>query len=218
MLPSFSVLLLSNSDTARICSTPTVSMRASSVQRATVPGAPTGLSAVPHIGTADLSWTGSTSNGGATITGYNVYKGTSAGGENFSTPVNSSPVAGTTYTATGLTGGQTYFFEVKAVNSAGESTASNEASTAAGGASGTCTQTGSGSGPFTVTCGVGSGSWAPPAGVYRASVDVEGAGGGAGGVETGTSHPNFGGLGFKTTDTLAVATGTPYSVQTSYSG
>ncbi len=61
------------------------------------------------------------------MTGYNIYQGTTAGGES-STPVNSSPVTGTSYTVTGLADGTTYYYEVTAVNAEGEGPASNEAS------------------------------------------------------------------------------------------
>src|SRR4029077_2337968 len=63
----------------------------------------------------------------ATITGYNIYRGTTAGGEG---GIAVGTVNGTTlaFTDTGLTNGTTYYYTVKAVNSAGTSPASNEAS------------------------------------------------------------------------------------------
>ena len=83
----------------------------------TKPGAPNGLTASPGNGKVTLSWKAPGSNGGAGITGYEVYRGTSPGGES-GTPVNASPVAGSTYTVTGLTNGTTYYFTVAAVNKA----------------------------------------------------------------------------------------------------
>jgi hypothetical protein len=72
-----------------------------------------------------LSWTASTS----TVVGYNVYRGTVSGGPY--TLVNSSLVAGTTYTDLGIASGQTYYYVVTAVNSSGaESVYSNQASAA----------------------------------------------------------------------------------------
>lgn len=72
-----------------------------------------------------LSWTASTS----TVVGYNVYRGTISGGPY--TLVNSSLVAGTTYTDLGIASGQTYYYVVTAVNSSGsESVYSNQASAA----------------------------------------------------------------------------------------
>jgi hypothetical protein len=102
---------------------------------ATVPGAPTGLGATAGNTTVALSWSAPLSNGGSAITGYNVFEGTSPGGE-AGTPVNSSLISGTTYTATGLTNGTKYYFTVKAVNAVGSSAASNEASATPATASG----------------------------------------------------------------------------------
>lgn len=56
---------------------------------------------------------------------YNVFRGTSQGGEG-PTPINSSPVIATSYTDTNVAGGQTYFYDVKAVNSDGSSGPSTE--------------------------------------------------------------------------------------------
>jgi Abnormal spindle-like microcephaly-assoc'd, ASPM-SPD-2-Hydin/Cep192 domain 4/HYDIN/CFA65/VesB-like, Ig-like domain len=69
-----------------------------------------------------LQWTASTTAG---VT-YNVFRGTSKGGEGTS-PINSSAISGTAYTDTNVTSGQSYFYTVEAVNSGGSSTASNEA-------------------------------------------------------------------------------------------
>jgi hypothetical protein len=59
-----------------------------------------------------LSWTASTSSG---VVGYNVYRGTTSGGEN-STPLNSAPITGTTFTDSIVTAGQTYYYVITAVN------------------------------------------------------------------------------------------------------
>jgi titin len=94
----------------------------------TAPSAPTGLSATPGNTTVALTWTAPTDNGGSVITGYNVYEGTSVGGENYSTAVNGSTlIATTTYSVTGLTNATKYYFTVKAVNAIGSSAPSNEA-------------------------------------------------------------------------------------------
>ncbi|HEX6518871.1 MAG TPA: fibronectin type III domain-containing protein [Streptosporangiaceae bacterium] len=83
------------------------------------------MTATPGNGTSSLSWTAPSSNGGANITGYQVFRGTAAGGEG-STPI--AAVTGTSYTDTGLTDGTQYYYTVEAVNSVGNSGASNEAS------------------------------------------------------------------------------------------
>jgi hypothetical protein len=94
------------------------------VPAVTVPSAPTGLVATPGNTTVLLSWA-APSNGGSVITGYNVYQGTTAGGES-GTPVNSTVITTTTYDVTGLTNASTYYFTVKAVNASGSSVASSE--------------------------------------------------------------------------------------------
>ena len=80
---------------------------------ATAPSAPQSLTAVGSNGAVQLSWTAPASNGGAAVTGYNVYRGTSAGGEG-STPVATN-VTTTGFTDTGLANGTTYYYTVKAV-------------------------------------------------------------------------------------------------------
>jgi hypothetical protein len=94
---------------------------------ASLPGAPTGLSATSVSSGASLSWTAPVTNGAATVTGYNIYEGTAPGGES-PVPVNGAPVDGTSYTVSGLTGhGSPYYFVVSAVNGNGKSASSNEA-------------------------------------------------------------------------------------------
>ena len=73
-----------------------------------------------------LTWAVPASNGGAAITGYNVYRGTSPGGEAAS-PVATN-VTTTSFTDTGLTNGTAYYYKVAAVNAAGTSPQSGEAS------------------------------------------------------------------------------------------
>jgi len=56
---------------------------------------------------------------------YNVFRGTNEGGEG-PTPINPSPLSTTYYTDTNVSGGQTYFYDVKAVNADGSSGPSTE--------------------------------------------------------------------------------------------
>lgn len=89
------------------------------------PGAPTGLTATAAGSSlVRLSWTAPTAAAGASVTGYKIYAGTSPGGESLA---DSS--SATSDTVSRLSSGTTYYFEVTALNSAGESARSNEAST-----------------------------------------------------------------------------------------
>jgi fibronectin type 3 domain-containing protein len=83
------------------------------------PPAPTGLTATPASGQITLQW-----NASSGATSYNIYRATTSGGETLLV----SGVTGTSYLNTGLTNGTTYYYKVKAVNSAGTSGFSNEAS------------------------------------------------------------------------------------------
>ena len=105
--------------------------------KVTKPGLPNGLTASPGDGKVTLSWKAPGSGGGTGISGYEIYRGTSPGGES-GTPVNASLVAGTSYTVTGLTNGTRYYFTVAAVNQAklqgaksGEASATPSASASA---------------------------------------------------------------------------------------
>ncbi len=88
-----------------------------SVTPATVPGAPTGLSATAGDQEVDLSWTAPASNGGAAITNYEYEP-------NGSGAWTSTGGTATNYTVRNLTNGQPYTCKVRAVNRVGTSTAS----------------------------------------------------------------------------------------------
>jgi predicted phage tail protein len=93
----------------------------------TVPGAPVGLTAAPGDAKVTLVWDPPASDGGSPVSGYIISQGTSPDGET-GTPVSGAPVTGTSYTVTGLTNGTTYYFRVVAINAAGLSPLSAEAS------------------------------------------------------------------------------------------
>jgi fibronectin type 3 domain-containing protein len=59
------------------------------------------------------------------VSGYNIYRAATSGGYG-TTPVNSSPVSGVTYTDTSVVSGQTYFYVATAVDAGTQSTDSNE--------------------------------------------------------------------------------------------
>jgi len=91
-----------------------------------LPGTPANFSAAAKSNAEiDLAW----SAAGGTVTGYNILRGTSAGGES-ATPV-ASGVSATTYADTAVTQGKTYFYKVAAANGAGQGPASSEASAVA---------------------------------------------------------------------------------------
>ena len=106
---------------------PNVVSNMASATPAAMPGAPAGLTATPGDLQVTLSWAAPASDGGAPISGYDVYQGTSPGGET-GTPVRGSPFTATSTTVTGLVNGTTYYFKVAAVNAAGRSPLSAEAS------------------------------------------------------------------------------------------
>jgi hypothetical protein len=81
---------------------------------ATVPGAPTGVTAVAGNGQATVSWTAPASNGGSAIITYTV---TSTPGGFIGETVNNS--GATSVVVSGLTNGVSYTFKVKAINSVG---------------------------------------------------------------------------------------------------
>ena len=86
------------------------------------PAAPTGLAAAAAgAGSLKVTWTAS-----AGAASYNLFEGTSAGGEGGT--ATKTQISGATVTLTGLTPGQQYFFKVQAVNAGGTSATSAEAS------------------------------------------------------------------------------------------
>jgi fibronectin type 3 domain-containing protein len=81
---------------------------------------PTNLIVTSGNGQLSLAW-----NAAQGVTSYNIYRGTTAGGEG-SVPI-ATGVLSTAYTDTGLSSGTTYYYKVTAVLSGVESVTSNEA-------------------------------------------------------------------------------------------
>jgi hypothetical protein len=91
----------------------------------TVPSAPTGLTATASAPSViGLTWTAVAPPANCTISSYSVYGGTTAN----PTTLIASGLTGTTYSNTGLTASTTYYYLVKAVDAAGTSAASAQAS------------------------------------------------------------------------------------------
>jgi fibronectin type 3 domain-containing protein len=106
--------------------TSALSTEASATPEPAVPAAPTGLTATAGSASVALTWTAS--SGAST---YNVYRGTTAGGE--ATAPVASGITTQSYSDTGLTTGTKYYYKVAAVNAAGTSARSSEVSATPGG-------------------------------------------------------------------------------------
>jgi fibronectin type 3 domain-containing protein len=98
-----------------------LSAEASATPEPSAPAAPTGLTATAGSGSVTLNWTASSG-----ATSYNVYRGTTAGGESTSAIVTG--ITSASYSDTGLTNGTKYYYKVAAVNAGGTSALSAEAS------------------------------------------------------------------------------------------
>ena len=96
---------------------------------ATVPGAPGSLSvSVNDTGKLDVSWGAPESNGGSAVTGYKVQWKEAPDSWDTPADVSETTVTGTSHTVTGLTDGVEYTFRVFAVNSVGDSSATDDES------------------------------------------------------------------------------------------
>jgi phosphodiesterase/alkaline phosphatase D-like protein len=92
----------------------------------TVPPAPTGVTAAGASSSQiNLNW-----NNVPGADTYDVYQGTTSGGES-STPI-ATGITGTSYSVTGLNASSTYYYTVAAVNNIGTGSQSSEASAATG--------------------------------------------------------------------------------------
>jgi fibronectin type 3 domain-containing protein len=90
-----------------------------------VPMAPTNLTVTPGAHNTALSWDPPTSDGGSAITNYRIYRGTSPGDLVFLIELDNETFS---YTDTGLSNGKTYYYQVSAVNAAGEGANTTEMS------------------------------------------------------------------------------------------
>lgn len=92
----------------------------------TVPSEPISLTVTPGCNSAQpimtVRWTTPSSNGGSSITNYNIYRGTTSGGEVLLTTIGNLNVY-----VNNISNG-TYYYQVSAVNSVGEGAKSIEVS------------------------------------------------------------------------------------------
>ena len=93
-----------------------------------IPQAPQNLQASAGDNQVVLSWQPPADDGGSPIMKYNIYRGSSSGIETYLATVGDV----TTYTDTSVSGGQTYYYIVRAVNLCGEGQKSSEASASVG--------------------------------------------------------------------------------------
>ena len=84
----------------------------------TGPPAPTNLTATAIAGDGiKLTWTASSPE--TDVAQYNIYQATTSGGEDYSSPTYTVSAGITTYTDTSTTGGQTYYYVVRAQDATG---------------------------------------------------------------------------------------------------
>lgn len=119
------------------------------IHTGTIAMPPATLTATPGAGQVTLGWTPPAYNGDAQNLTYDVYRGTTAGGE--SPTAIATGVTGSTFTDTSGTPGQTYYYEVTAVDLGGESVDSNEASGIPGKFTDTLTLAGTSANPSNAT-------------------------------------------------------------------
>ncbi len=99
---------------------------------ATPPPSPSGLTAAPISGDGvQLTWTASSPE--ADVSQYNIYRATSSGAQDFSSPTYTVSIGITSYTDSSATLGQAYYYVVRAQDATGNTDSNtNEAWTTAG--------------------------------------------------------------------------------------
>ena len=123
----------------------------------TAPGAPNLTSATAGNASVALSWTAPASDGGSSITGYEIWRGTTSGAASLLTTVGLV----TSYTDLAVTNGTTYYYQVAAVNAVDTGPGSNARCATliglvlvhAGGAASTFTSSNVGSMSFSLPAG-----------------------------------------------------------------
>ena len=109
-----------------MCTPTTMQFGSISIQTtdASVPSKPLDIECLGDDSFINLNWTEPADDGGLPVTGYKIYRGETSGSLEFLTSVGQ--VYG--FNDTGLTNGITYYYQVSAVNDAGDSSLSDEAS------------------------------------------------------------------------------------------
>lgn len=104
---------------------------------ASMPSAPSGLNGTAASSSViNLSWNADTAPANCAIAGYNVYRSTTSGFSPSSSNLIASGVTSTSYSDGGLSPSTTYYYIVEAVDDAGTSAPSAQASAATEGAGG----------------------------------------------------------------------------------
>ena len=112
--PTTTTTTTSTTTTSTSTTTTTTTSTTTTTLDTTAPAAPSGLSATP-TGNAkmSLSWS---ANSESDLAGYNVYRSTSSGGTY--SKINSSTITTTSYEDSGLSSATTYYYKIKAVDTA----------------------------------------------------------------------------------------------------